>query len=140
MTNKASTGRRNSRRSGTQARPDLRAGAPDDKLFHAGAVVLATLRHPSEKFCGVFLAPHPAGVSLKGVELPCSEDRIRAAIAKEQLKTGVLFFPIERVDGSAGNVPESNLSCMGNRFRLRTRVNPRDALARAAVRARRAGA
>ena len=140
MTNEASTGRRNSPRSGTQARPDLRAGAPDDKLFHAGAVILATLRHPREKFCGVFLASHPAGVSLEGVELPGSEDRTRAAIAKEQLKTGALFFPIERVEGSAGKLPQSNLSCLGNRLRLRIAVNSRDALARAAVRARRAGA
>ena len=85
------------------------------------------------------MAPHPAGVSLEGVELPCSEDATRAAIAKKPLKTGVLFFPNERVERSAGNLPQSNLSCLRNRPRLHIGENPRGALARAA-RARRAGA
>ena len=98
--------------------------------FHAGAIVLATLREPREKFWGVLLALDPAGVSIQGVELAYFEDATSAVIAGEPLNSAVLFFPMHRVERIALDLPEGNLPSLSQRFTSRTGLDPQHALAR----------
>lgn len=110
--------------------------------FRPGAIVLATLRDPREKFWGALLALDPAGVSLQGLELSSFEDATSAVIAGEPLPTAVLFFPMHRVERIELDLPEGALPSLSQRFQARTGMDARAALTRTVQHgaARKAGA
>ncbi len=109
--------------------------------FQSGAIVLATLREPREKFWGALLALDSAGLSLQGLELSFFDDATTAVVGGEPLNTAVLFFPMHRVERIAMDLPEGTLPSLSQRFTARTGLVPQEALLRGAVspKARRAG-
>src|SRR5438445_13745967 len=76
------------------------------ELFPPGAVVLATLNNPREKYWGAVIAINPAGISLRGVDLNSFEDFTRLVKAGEDVALNAVFFAmhrVERVERDSGN-------------------------------------
>ena len=103
----------------------ISAGGP----FQTGAIVLATLNEPREKFWGKLLALDPAGLSLCGIELASFEDATNMFIAGEPLSVAVLFFPMHRVERIEIDSPSGTIPSLSQRFVSRTGVQPGAALA-----------
>jgi len=70
---------------------------PRKEAFSPGALVIATLSNPREKFWGMILALAPAGLSLSGVELASFEDLAAMARDGEPFTPAVVFFPMHRI-------------------------------------------
>ena len=97
--------------------------------FQVGAVELETLANPREKFWGAILALAAQGVSLSGVELASFEDLISMIKAGEHTDSGVVFFPMHRIervelDSSNGDIPS-----LAQRFTAKTGLDPASVLA-----------
>lgn len=92
--------------------------------FQPGAMVLATLNNPREKYWGAVLALDPAGVSLHGIELSSFEDTTNLVIAGEPLSAAVLFFPMHRLERMELDLPEGGLPSLSQRFTTRTGLKP----------------
>ena len=122
-TAKPRTNRKNFPRS-ERLNPKLRSVS-----FEAGAIVLATLAEPREKFWGKLLALDPAGLSLCGIELASFEDATNLFIAGEPLSVAVLFFPMHRVERIEIDSPSGTIPSLSQRFVSRTGVQPSAALA-----------
>ena len=78
--------------------------------FHPGALVIVTLGNPREKFWGAILHLSPEGVSLRGVDLVAFEDLVSQIRAGDPFTSGVVFFPMHRVqkieiDARTGELP-----------------------------------
>lgn len=97
--------------------------------FHPGALVLATLNNPREKYWGAVLALDPSGVSLHGLELSSFEDATNLVVAGEPLSAAVLFFPMHRLERMELDLPEGGLPSLSQRFTTRTGLKPAQVLA-----------
>jgi hypothetical protein len=117
---KARRGENNRKTSGTKT-----SAVP----FHPGAVVLATLNNPREKYWGAVLALDPSGVSLHGIELSSFEDATNMVVAGEPLNAAVLFFPMHRLERMELDLAEGGLPSLSQRFTTRTGQQPARALA-----------
>lgn len=140
MNKKAESGKRMARSAARKGTASVSSAVSPS--FLPGAIVLATLRDPREKFWGALLALDPAGVSLQGLELSSFEDATSAVIAGESLHTAVLFFPMLRVERIELDLPEGTLPSLSQRFQSRTGMDARAALTQTVQHgaARRAGA
>lgn len=96
-------------------------------------MVLATLREPREKFWGALLSLDAAGISLQGMEISSFEEATSAFLGGEPLNTGVMFFPMHRVERMAMDLPEGTLPSLSQRFQARTGMDARKALAQSAA-------
>jgi len=96
--------------------------------FQAGAVVVATLGNPRDKFWGVILALTPEGLSVCGMELASFDDAI--AVLKEggALSPGIVFFPMHRVERIELDLPDGDVPSLSQRFAERTGLNAATAL------------
>jgi len=75
-----------------------------------GHLVLVTLQNPREKFWGVLQALTPAGASVRGVDLVSLDDFMRLVKSGEPASTGLVFFPMHRIqrieiDSRTGELP-----------------------------------
>ena len=91
--------------------------------FAPGALVIATLCNPREKFWGMILALAPEGLSLSGAELASFEDLTVMVRDGEPFTPAVVFFPMHRVqrieeDGRTGELPS-----LAEQFRANTGVD-----------------
>jgi hypothetical protein len=102
---------------------------PSGVPFHSGALVLATLNNPREKYWGAVLALDPSGLSLHGIELSSFEDATNLVVAGEPLSAAVLFFPMHRLERMELDLPEGGLPSLCQRFTTRTGLQPVQALA-----------
>jgi hypothetical protein len=78
--------------------------------FRSGALVLATLQSPREKFFGSILSVASFGVVLCGIPLDSFDDFITQLRAGERVHPPTLFFPMHRIerieiDQSSGEFP-----------------------------------
>lgn len=96
--------------------------------FQPGTMVLITLGAPREKFWGAILAVSTAGVSLRGMELASFEDCVAMVKAGEPLSTGVVFFPMHRVERMELDLPAGSIPSLSDRFTAQTGLDPRTAL------------
>jgi hypothetical protein len=96
--------------------------------FHPGAIVLATLNNPREKFWGKVLALDPAGLSLCGIELASFEDATNMFIGGEPLSSTALFIPMHRVERVELDSPSGSIPSLSQRFLSRTGIEPYEAL------------
>lgn len=105
--------------------------AQDDarKPFHAGALVIATLCNPREKFWGMILALAPEGLSLSGAELASFEDLTVMVRDGEPFTPAVVFFPMHRIERVELDLPDGNLPSLSQRFLAKTGLEPSGALA-----------
>ncbi len=97
--------------------------------FAAGALVIATLSNPREKFWGMILALSPEGLSLSGVELASFEDLTVMVRDGEPFTPAVVFFPMHRIERVELDLPDGTLPSLSQRFLSKTGLEPAAALA-----------
>ncbi|HKF04225.1 MAG TPA: hypothetical protein VKB49_18025 [Candidatus Sulfotelmatobacter sp.] len=100
-----------------------------DEPFVPGALVIATLSDPREKFWGMVLALAAEGLSLSGVELASFEDLTVMVRDGEPFTPAVVFFPMHRIERVELDLPDGNLPSLSQRFLTKTGLEPSAALA-----------
>ncbi len=96
--------------------------------FSTGALVIATLSNPREKFWGMILALAPEGLSLSGAELASFEDLTVMVRDGEPFTPAVVFFPMHRIERVELDLPDGNLPSLSQRFLSKTGLEPSAAL------------
>lgn len=97
--------------------------------FRLGALVIATLCNPREKFWGMILALASEGLSLSGAELASFEDLTAMVKDGEPFTLAVVFFPMHRIERVELDLPDGNLPSLSQRFFAKTGMEPAAALA-----------
>jgi hypothetical protein len=97
--------------------------------FVPGAVVIATLSNPREKFWGMILALAAEGLSLSGAELASFEDLAVMVRDGEPFTPAVVFFPMHRIERVELDLPDGSLPSLSQRFLAKTGLQPSSALA-----------
>jgi len=92
--------------------------------FRPGAVVIATLANPREKFWGAILHLSPIGLSLRGVDLSSFDDFVAQIRDGEPFAAGVMFFPMHRVERLELDLPEGTIPSLAQRFAQKTGQDP----------------
>jgi hypothetical protein len=105
------------------------APAKTREPFLPGAVVIATLCNPREKFWGMILALAPEGLSLSGAELASFEDLAVMVRDGEPFTPAVVFFPMHRIERVELDLPDGSLPSLSQRFFAKTGLEPSAALA-----------
>ena len=88
--------------------------------FHPGAFVIVTLGTPREKFWGVVLDLNDQGLSLRGVDLVAFEDLVATIKSGDAFTSGVVFFPMHRIERIELDLPEGNIHSLAERFKDKT--------------------
>jgi hypothetical protein len=102
---------------------------PRRQPFVPGALVIATLCNPREKFWGMILALAPEGLSLSGAELASFEDLTLMVRDGEPFTPAVVFFPMHRIERVELDLPDGTLPSLSQRFLAKTGLEPSAALA-----------
>src|SRR6201997_207124 len=97
--------------------------------FLPGALVIATLSNPREKFWGMILALAPEGLSLSGAELASFEDLAVMVRDGEPFTPAVVFFPMHRIERVELDLPDGTLPSLSQRFLSKTGLEPSAVLA-----------
>jgi hypothetical protein len=92
--------------------------------FVPGAMVIATLSNPREKFWGMILALAAEGLSLSGAELASFEDLTVMVRDGEPFTPAVVFFPMHRIERVELDLPDGNLPSLSQRFLNKTGLEP----------------
>jgi len=92
--------------------------------FHQGALVIATLTSPREKFWGAILHLGAEGLSLRGVDVASFDDLASQIKNGEPFTSGVVFFPMHRVERMELDLPEGNILSLAQRFAEKTGQDP----------------
>lgn len=92
--------------------------------FRPGAIVIATLANPREKFWGAILHLSPVGLSMRGVDLSSFDDFTTQIRDGEPFAAGVMFFPMHRVERMELDLPERSLQSLAQRFAEKTGQDP----------------
>ena len=87
-------------------------------------MVLVTLGNPREKFWGAVLALTGEGLSLSGIELASFEG------AGDPPTSGVVFFPMHRIERMELDLPDGNIPSLFQRFTAKTGMDPAVVLTR----------
>ena len=109
-------------------RGDTRAQTDHNEPFVPGALVIATLSDPREKFWGMILALAAEGLSLTGVELASFEDLTVMVRDGEPFTPAIVFFPMHRIERVELDLPDGNLPSLSQRFLTKTGLEPSVAL------------
>ena len=88
--------------------------------FHSGALVIVTLNNPREKFWGAILDLASEGLSIRGIDLASFDDLVARIKGGDPFTSGVVFFPMHRVERIDLDLPEGNILSLGQRFVQRT--------------------
>ena len=92
--------------------------------FRPGAIVIATLSNPREKFWGAILQLSTVGLSMRGVDLSSFDIFIGQIRDGEPFAAGVMFFPMHRVERLELDLPEGTLPSLAQRFAQKTGQDP----------------
>jgi hypothetical protein len=92
--------------------------------FRPGALVIATMMNPREKFWGAILHLSAEGLSLRGVDVSSFDDLAAQIKNGEAFTSGVIFFPMHRVERMELDLPEGNLLSLAQRFAEKTGQDP----------------
>jgi hypothetical protein len=92
--------------------------------FHPGALIIATLASPREKFWGAILHLSSVGLSLRGVDLSSFDDFVAQIRDGEPFNSGVVFFPMHRLERLELDLPEGNILSLAQRFAQKTGQDP----------------
>lgn len=92
--------------------------------FHPGAIVIVTLHSPREKFWGAILSLSSQGLSMRGVDLISFDDLVSTIKSGDSFTSGVVFFPMHRVERMELDLPESNILSLSQRFAQQTGQDP----------------
>src|SRR5947209_7575453 len=114
---------------GRENRPSISNSRQQPGPFQPGALVIATLSNPREKFWGMILALAPEGLSLSGAELASFEDLAVMVRDGEPFTPAVVFFPVHRIERVELDLPDGNLPSLSQRFLSKTGLEPSRVLA-----------
>ena len=92
--------------------------------FHPGAIVIVTLNSPREKFWGAILDLSSEGLSIRGVDLISFDDLVSTIKAGDAFTSGVVFFPMHRIERMELDLPESSILSLSQRFAQQTSQDP----------------
>jgi hypothetical protein len=92
--------------------------------FRQGSLVITTLTGPREKFWGAILHIGAEGVSLRGVDVASFDNLASQIKSGEPFTSGVVFFPIHRVERMELDLPEGNILSLAQRFAQKTGLDP----------------
>jgi hypothetical protein len=92
--------------------------------FRQGALVIATLSNPREKFWGAILHLATEGLSLRGVDISSFDELASQIKNGEPFTSGVVFFPMHRVERMELDLPEGNILSLAQRFAQKTGQDP----------------
>jgi hypothetical protein len=92
--------------------------------FRPGVLVIATLANPREKFWGAILYLSGEGISLRGVDVSSFDDLASQIKNGEPFTSGVVFFPMHRVERMELDLPEGNILSLAQRFAQKTGLDP----------------
>jgi len=92
--------------------------------FRPGALVIATLTNPREKFWGAILFLSAEGLSLRGVDVASFDDLASQIKNGEPFTSGVVFFPMHRLERMELDLPEGNILSLAQRFAEKTGQDP----------------
>jgi hypothetical protein len=107
---------------------------PEAAEFRRGAMVLATLNSPREKFWGVLLYLAGAGAVLRGISLESFDDFVRLMRAKEPTAVSTVFFPMHRLERLEADEPCGEAPSLAEQFAGKTGLSAATALLGAEVR------
>jgi hypothetical protein len=105
------------------------AQAQTREPFVPGALVIATLCNPREKFWGMILSLATEGLSLSGAELASFEDLAVMVRDGEPFTPAIVFFPMHRIERVELDLPDGSLPSLSQRFYAKTGLEPSAALA-----------
>jgi len=95
-----------------------------DSPFQYGAIVVATLSNPREKFWGAILSLKPEGLSITGVDLAWFDGFVQLLKAGEPCSPAVLFFPMHRVEKIELDLPEGDVPSLSEQLATKTGLDP----------------
>lgn len=87
-------------------------------------MVVVTLANPREKFWGLILALAGEGLTLRGIELASFEDLLNLIKDGEPFTSGVVFFPMHRVERVELDLPDGSIPSLTQRFAAKTGSDP----------------
>jgi hypothetical protein len=91
-----------------------------DAPFSKGAMVLATLNTPREKYWGAVIDISPSGIAMRGIDLNSFEDFARLIKAGENATPASVFFPMHRVERIELDTRNGDIPSLSERFENRT--------------------
>jgi hypothetical protein len=82
------------------------------------SIVVVSLHTPKEKVWGELLAIHPAGITMRGVDLNSFDHFIRQINEPEGERIGLptIFFPMNRVERISLDEPSGSIPSMAELF------------------------
>lgn len=92
--------------------------------FRQGALVIATLTNPREKLWGAILHLSAEGLSMRGVDVSAFDDLASQIKNGEPFTSGVIFFPMHRLERIELDLPEGSLLSLAQRFAEKTGQDP----------------
>lgn len=92
--------------------------------FRPGAIVIVTLTSPREKYWGAILHLSGEGLSLRGIDVASFDDLSSQIKSGEPFTSGVIFFPIHRLERMDLDLPEGNIPSLSQRFAQKTGLDP----------------
>src|ERR1051325_2379107 len=108
--------------------PGKRTEDQPGHVFVPGAMVIATLSNPREKFWGMILALAAEGLALSGADLASCEDLTVMVRDGEPFTPAVVFFPMHRIERIELDLPDGSLPSLSQRFLAKTGREPSAAL------------
>ncbi len=95
------------------------------------SIVIVSLHSPKEKLWGELVELHPAGVTLRGIDLNSFDDFVRQVLHPEGDRIGLptLFFPMQRVERIALDEPSGSIPSLAEVFEQKVGRTLRDYLA-----------
>lgn len=92
--------------------------------FRKGAIILATLQSPREKFFGALLGLSSFGIAFCGIPLESIDDFITQLRDGEPVRPAVLFFPMHRIERLEIDQPSGDLPSLSERFQRKSSLDP----------------
>ncbi len=82
------------------------------------SIVIVSLHSPKEKIWGELLSIHPAGITLRGIDLNSFDDFVLQVLHPEGERIGLptLFFPMARIERIALDEPSGSIPSLDERF------------------------
>jgi hypothetical protein len=82
------------------------------------SIVIVSLHTPKEKVWGELLAIHPAGITMRGIDLNSFDHFIRQINEPDGERTGLptVFFPMNRLERIALDEPSGAIPSMAELF------------------------
>ncbi len=95
------------------------------------SIIVLSLHSPKERLWGELLAIHPAGVTVRAIDLNSFDDFIRRILDPEGDRVGLptLFFPMNRIERIALDEPSGSIPSMAELFERKVGLTVADYLA-----------